>query len=214
MKISPIFLALIISFFTTSIAAQTAAEVKLVAPLEEDRGWCLDLRGAQQNAAPIGGVHGHTCYTYQGNGVALDQGFFVENVEENNEFRMSGFPDLCMTLYEPRAGSFISIETCDDRPTQDFELDDKGKIVSQMAPDLCLTIDDFALPGGGGRPLHIMRDVSFEECGSVAEELQTWEFRSEWAGLEDATLPRTYADGAAPAGGGAMGGMGMGMAPN
>lgn len=191
-----------------NLNAQTPAEVKLVAALEEDRGWCLDLRGAQQNAAPIGGVHGHTCYTYQGNGVALDQGFFVENVQENNEFRMSGFPDLCMTLYEPRAGSFISIETCDDRASQDFVLDESGKIYSETHPELCMTLDDFVLPGGGGRPLHIMRDVSFEECGSVDSVLQTWELRSEWNGLEEATLPRPYEVGAPPPG--APGGMGAG----
>ena len=203
MKNTDLVTAATFLFVTIALNAQTPAEVKLVAPLEEDRGWCLDLRGAQQNAAPIGGVHGHTCYTYGGNGVALDQGFFMENVREANEFRMSGFPDKCMTLYEPRAGSFVSIETCDDRPTQDFVMDASGKIVSQMQPDLCLTVDDFVLPGGGGRPLHIMRDVSFEECGSVSSDFQTWELRSEWKGLEQATLPRPYADGAAPGGMGA-----------
>lgn len=203
MKNIQLLTAAIFLLFAASLNAQTVAEVKLVAALEEDRGWCLDLRGSRQNAAPIGGVHGHTCYTYDGNGVALDQGFFVENVYEANEFRMSGFPDLCMTLYEPRAGSFISIETCDDRETQDFVMDDDGMIISQMQPELCLTADDFVLPGGGGRPLHIMRDVSFEECGSVESVYQTWELRSEWAGLEEATLPRPYAVGAAPAGMGA-----------
>jgi len=48
-----IYLTLVVSFFSTLVAAQTPAEVKLVEPFEEDRGWCLDLRGAQQNAAPI-----------------------------------------------------------------------------------------------------------------------------------------------------------------
>jgi len=125
---------------------------------------------------------------------------------------MSGFPELCMTLYEPRAGSFISIETCDDRPTQDFVLNDKGEIISEMVPDLCLTIGDLSLPGGGGRPLHILREATFEKCGSVAAEFQTWELRSEWTGLEEVTLERTWQPGAPnPGGNGAMG-MGMGMA--
>jgi hypothetical protein len=208
MKNTQVFIAALYLLYATTVNAQTSAEVKLVAPLEEDRGWCLDLRGSRQNAAPIGGVHGHTCYTYEGNGVALDQGFFVENVYEANEFRMSGFPDLCMTLYEPNAGSFVSIETCDDRPTQDFVLSESGKIISEMRPELCLTVDDFVLPGGGGSPLHIMRDVSFEECDAVDSVYQTWELRSEWNGLEEATLPRPYEDGAGPAG--PPGGMGAG----
>lgn len=182
-----------------SLNAQTPAEVKLVAPLDEDRGWCLDLRGSRSNAAPIGGVHGHTCYTYQGNGVALDQGFIIESIQDDNEFRMSGFPNLCMTIYEPKAGSFVSIETCDGRATQDFVMDAGGLVISQLQPDLCLTLDSVVLPGGGGNPLHIMRDVTFEECGSVATELQSWEFRSEWRGLVEASMPRTYEVSSAPA---------------
>ena len=53
--------------FAFNINAQTRVEVKLIAPIEEDRGWCLDLRGGQNSGAPIGGLHGHTCYTYNGN---------------------------------------------------------------------------------------------------------------------------------------------------
>ena len=52
-------------------SAQTPVEVKLVAAIEEDRGWCIDLRGGQNNGQPIGGLHGHTCYTYNGSVVAV-----------------------------------------------------------------------------------------------------------------------------------------------
>jgi len=208
MKILQILAGPLLMLLAINLNAQTVAEVKLIAPLEEDRGWCLDLRGSRANAEPIGGVHGHTCYTYEGEGVALDQGFFVENIHENNEFRMSGFSDLCMTLYEANPGSFVSIETCDDRDTQGFTLQESGRIVADMSPDLCLTAGSFVLPGGGGRPLHIMRDLSFEECGGVASELQAWELRSEWNGLEEATLPRPFADGAGPPGAGPGAGQG------
>jgi hypothetical protein len=126
----------------------------------------------------------------------------VENIHEKNEFRMSGFSDLCMTLYEAKPGSFVSIETCDGRDTQGFTLEESGKIVADMNPDLCLTAGSSVLPGGGGRPLHIMRDISFEECDGIASELQAWELRSEWNGLEEATLPRPFAPAAGPPGAG------------
>lgn len=188
-----ILAGLLLALVVGTTSAQTPAEVKLVAPLEEDRGWCLDLRGSRANAEPIGGVHGHTCYTYIGDGVALDQGFFVENIQEENEFRMSGFPDLCMTIYEPTPGSFVSIETCDGRETQKIALHEDGRIVPEMASDLCLTMDSLVLPGGGGNPLHIMRDLSFDTCDPDNAILQTWELRSEWTGPEQATEERTYA---------------------
>ena len=149
-----------------NVAAQTPVEVKLVAAIEEDRGWCLDLRGGQNNGQPIGGLHGHTCYTYNGRGPTPDQAFILENIEEQKEFRMVEFNDKCMTLYEPKDGSFISMESCDDRKAQDFVMTDSGQINPEVMPELCLTLHSVVVPGGGGSPMHLMRDVSFDACDS------------------------------------------------
>jgi hypothetical protein len=176
-----------------NVNAQTRVEVKLIAPIEEDRGWCLDLRGGQNSGEPIGGLHGHTCYTYNGNGVTSDQAFFMENIHEQNEFRLVDFNDKCMTLYEPKDGSFISMETCDGREAQDFMLNETGQIIPEMMPDLCLTINPVVLPGGGGNPVHIMRDVSFDVCDNNINERQLWELRAEWTGPERTTAERPYA---------------------
>jgi len=191
-------LQLIICSFVTVFAAnanaETPVEVKLIAPIEEDRGWCLDLRGGQNNGAPIGGLHGHTCYTYNGRGPTPDQAFVMENIRDKNEFRMVEFNDKCMTLYEPKEGSFISMETCDSREAQVFTMNETGQIIPKMMPELCLTIGTVVLPGGGGRPVHIMRDVTFEACDSTIDERQTWELRAEWNGPEETTAGRPYAN--------------------
>ena len=179
-------------FFTISANAQTPVEVKLKAPIDEDRGWCLDLRGGQNNGAPIGGVHGHTCYTYNGNGPTKDQAFVMENIKDQNEFRMVEFNDKCMTLFEPNEGSFVSIETCDGRETQVIAMNETGQITPEMTPELCLTAGSVVLPGGGGNPVHIMRDISFEACDSTINERQLWELRAEWTGPEEATAERTF----------------------
>ncbi len=179
--------------FAINANAETPVEVKLIAPIEEDRGWCLDLRGGQNNGAPIGGLHGHTCYTYNGRGPTPDQAFVMENIQERNEFRMVEFNDKCVTLYEPREGSFISMETCDGRKTQAIVMNETGQIIPKMMPELCLTIGTVVLPGGGGRPLHIMRDISFEACDSSINERQRWELRAEWNGPEETTAARPFA---------------------
>ncbi len=194
--------------FALNVNAQTPVEIKLIAAIEEDRGWCVDLRGGANAGQPIGGLHGHTCYTYNGNGPTPDQAFVMELIQDNNEFRMVEFNDKCMTLYEPKDGSFISLENCDGREAQHIILNDAGQIVPEMMPELCMTMSSVVLPGGGGDPVHIMRDVSFDTCDSDNDELQLWELRAEWTGPEETTAERPYAVNPA----GAMGmGAGMGM---
>ena len=197
-------------FLAITANAATPVEIKLIAPIEEDRGWCLDLRGGQNNGEPIGGLHGHTCYTYNGNSPTPDQAFVMENIQAQNEFRMVEFNDKCMTLYEPQAGSFISMETCDGRKTQDIMLNEAGQIIPRIMPELCVTMGTVVVPGGGGRPLHIMRDVTFEACDDEINERQLWELRAEYNGPEETTAERPYASNpnAPPPPPGA--GMGMG----
>lgn len=178
-------------FFASVLSAETAVEVKLQSYFEENRGWCLDLRGPPQRAQPLGGVHGHTCYLYQGS-VSRDQGYAKEDILEKSRFRLAGFPDQCMTIYEPNAGSFVSVETCDDRITQKINLNDVGQIVPAMEPSLCLTISSETMPGGGANPLHILRDVTFEKCDDSIASRQLWELREEWTGLAETTQPRTW----------------------
>jgi len=205
-------------FIAMNVNAETPVEVKLIAPIEEDRGWCLDLRGRLNNAQPVGGLHGHTCDSYAGNGLAPDQAYDMENIQEENEFRLLAFNDTCMTLYEPNEGSFVSMETCDGRATQVLIMNEFGQIIPRITPELCLTMSTVVQPGGGGSPLHIMRDVTFEACDSDANERQLWELRAEWTGPEETTAERPYASnpnaptpGPGPGPGAGMGpGMGMG----
>ncbi len=193
MKQLQILASSVFILFAMNVNADTPVEVKLIAPIEEDRGWCLDLRGRMNNAAPIGGVHGHTCDTYSGNGPIVDQAFSMEDVTEDDTFRLLAFSDKCLTLYEPKEGSFVSMETCDGRKTQSIMMNESGQIIPRMLPELCLTAGSVVLPGGGGNPLHLMRDISFEGCDSDINERQLWEFRAEWNGLEEATAERPYA---------------------
>ncbi|MEE2983059.1 MAG: ricin-type beta-trefoil lectin domain protein [Pseudomonadota bacterium] len=189
--------------FAASVSAQTSVEVKLIEAFEEDRGWCLDVRGAPHNAALIGGLRGETCHTYYSNVPTADQAFNMENIHDNNEFRMTGFSDKCITLYEPAAGSFVSLETCDGRAAQEMTFDDGGHIIAGVMPELCLTMSDVVVPGGGGRPLHLMRDVTFEACDTAIDDRQTWELRAQWTGPQEMTAERPFAanQNASPASG-------------
>ena len=90
------------------------------------------------------------------------------------------------------------METCDGRDAQSIAMNEAGQISPVEMPELCLTAGSVVLPGGGGVPLHLMRDITFEACDNKIDERQLWELRAEWAGPEEATAERPYA--ARPAG--------------
>ena len=130
-----------------SAAAATPTVIQLVDPLDDARGWCADLFGNLAEALPLGGLQGHSCSLDGGRGPTEDQGFDAEPIAERGEIRLIHF-DMCMTLHEPNAGSFVPVEPCNDGEAQDFEWSADGRIVPLMAPELCLTLGPTTVPGG------------------------------------------------------------------
>ncbi len=164
-----------------TVHAQTLTELKLISPLEETRGWCVDLFAHLTGGMPIGGFQGHNCFSYMGDGVTEDQGFDLEQIEEKGEIRIAYF-DRCMTLHEPNPGSFVAAEPCNDGEAQQFDIQADVQVVPAGAPDLCLTVGTDSLPGGGGEPIHLIRKLSFETCDAESAERQRWEFRTKYEG--------------------------------
>ncbi len=177
--------------FSSTLHAQTLAEMKLISPLEETRGWCVDLFAHLTGGQPIGGFQGHSCFSYEGNGVTEDQGFDLERLEESGQIRIVYF-DRCMTLHEPNPGSFVAADPCNDGEAQDFEFQADGQIVPISAPGLCLTMGTDSVPGGGGNPIHLIRRLSFEICELESAERQRWELRTMYEGPETAVYERPY----------------------
>jgi len=91
-----VFAMTLFVLFSFRALADTAVEVVLVEQLpDEARGWCIDAAGHQQGAIMEGGVHGHTCYSYEGS-IAVDQGFAAEDIEKG-VFRLVAF-DHCLSM--------------------------------------------------------------------------------------------------------------------
>lgn len=185
-----LFAALFTASFFQTASAVTLAELKLKAPLEEHRGWCVDLFGHLTGGIPAGGFQGHNCFLYDAEQPTEDQGFDSEMFLENGVIRLVHF-DICMTLHEPNAGSFVASEPCTGEDIQKFDVKDTGEIVSVAAPDLCLTVGTRIVTGGGGSPIHLIRQLSFENCDSSIAERQQWELRYTYEESVP-TLPRPY----------------------
>jgi len=185
-------------------ATPDVAEIKLLSPLDESRGWCVDLFAHLTNAKPLGGFQGHTCFLYFGRGPQVDQGFVEEEISEG-KFELP-YWHVCMTLQEPANHSYVQAEPCVGEPAQKFTMHDNGRITADMAPQLCLTIGAITVPGGGRlapigtRPppdnseVHQIRGLSFDDC-SDAETVavrQTWTLRKGKFVPEKTTMPHRF----------------------
>ncbi len=159
--------------------AVTPVSIQLIDPLDDARGWCVDLFAHLTGALPLGGLQGHNCFLYMGRGPTEDQGFDAEPIGERGEIRIIHF-DLCMTLHDPSPGSFVPIEECNDGEAQDFDMTAEGRIVPLIAPELCLTLGANTVPGGGrlapvGREaqnndnIPQIRRLTFETCSEDDE---------------------------------------------
>ena len=187
-KLSNVLFAGIAAALPLSVAAVTPVSIQLVDPLDDSRGWCVDLFAHLTGALPLGGLQGHNCFLYMGRGPTEDQGFDAELIEERGEIRIIHF-DMCMTLHDPSPGSFVPIEECNDGEAQDFDMTADGRIVPLMAQELCLTLGANSVPGGGrlsavGREaqnndnIPLIRRLTFETCSEDDESIavrQRWQ---------------------------------------
>ena len=155
--------------------AETPVEVTLVERLDEPRGFCLDTLGFQHRARPEEGLQTHSCYSYQGQ-LAVDQAFDADSIS-GGAFRIISF-DLCMTARALSTGSGFALESCDGSDSQRFELRADGRVASLANPAYCVTAGEGpSRHGGGGDPVHLIRDLTLETCDSSHSDRQLWRLR-------------------------------------
>ena len=150
-------------------------EIYLIDNLDDSRGFCLDMRGYKDNADTSRNMQVHTCYSYQGE-IAVDQGFNKSKISEK-EFYIPHFK-VCLEADEIESSSTIELMTCDKNQKQKFILQDDGKINPEGNLNLCLTVSISSREGGGGNPVHLIRDLSLQACNDENSELQRWSMRS------------------------------------
>ena len=155
----------------------TLAEIFLLNNLDENRGYCLDIKGYKTNADPTRGLQAHTCYSYQGS-IAIDQGFDIDRMN-SGQFYLPGF-EVCIELSTQNDKYEIKLSACDlSNDAQNLKLTDKGEITFANDPSLCLTASDKeSREGGGGEPVHLIRDLSITSCDDQKKAYQRWGLRS------------------------------------
>ena len=149
-------------------------EIYLLDPLEDSRNFCIDIVGYKANADTQSGLQAHTCYSYQGE-ISVDQGFDKQRISEQ-EFFMPSF-EVCMTFNS--TDNDLALSVCNGSEIQKFTFLTNGNIVVNSDPNLCVTVDqNDAREGGGGNPIHLIRDLQIEECQESLSIYQSWGTRS------------------------------------
>jgi hypothetical protein len=175
-----IFLTYSILFLPNIVRSEDASElveVNLVNQIDEQRGYCIDIKGYKLRAEVNRGIQAHTCYSYQGQ-IAVDQGFDRKKII-NNQFFFPGF-NVCMEASSIAASGKLLLKDCNLRDVQKFILMNDGRISLVSNKKLCLTVSQGeSRKGGGGSPAHLIRSVLFQPCSDKLMNYQKWNIRSD-----------------------------------
>jgi len=159
----------------TPSKADDNVEIYLLNQLDDSRGFCIDIRGHKLKAKIDKGLQAHTCYSYQGK-ISPDQGFDSLKLTKN-QFFLPSF-NVCMEASSLETSSNLKLGKCDRNKLQNFEWSNKNEIRLISNRKLCLTVDqEQSKKGGGGIPVHLMRNLSLELCSKSLNSYQAWSVR-------------------------------------
>ena len=174
MKKNLAFIVLGLLLITPS-QADDNVEVYLLNHLDDSRGFCIDVRGHKFKAQINKGLQAHTCYSYQGE-ISPDQGFSSLKLTEN-QFILPSF-NVCMEASSLTPSANLRLRKCDRNKLQNFEWSNENKIHLIGNRKLCLTVGQGqSKRGGGGSPVHLMRNLSLELCTESLNSYQAWGVR-------------------------------------
>ena len=182
MKKALLTLLIYLIFFLPNIVRSESlgelVEVYLINQIDEQRGYCIDIKGYKLRAKVNRGIHAHTCYSYQGE-IAVDQGFDKKRIM-NNEFFLSKF-NVCVEASSIVAPGTLSLKDCNLGDAQKFTLMTNGRVSLISNKKLCLTASQGeSRKGGGGSPVHLIRNLSFRLCSDKLMDYQRWGIRSDY----------------------------------
>ena len=148
-------------------------EIKLIDNLDDKRGFCIDIKGHKFKAKIERGLQARTCYSYQGD-IAVDQGLDANKLKQRELF----FPNFDVCVHPTSHNNPLSLNLIKCKNIQEFIFDKDNTIRLKDNIDLCLTVaKEESRKGGGGSPVHLMRNVSMKTCDKKHYVYQTWVIR-------------------------------------
>ena len=129
-------------------------EIHLLDNLDDDRGFCIDIKGHKSRAKIERGIQAHTCYSYQGQ-ISIDQGFKKHSIT-NSSFYILGF-SVCMKVKSVNFKHEVILGKCDNMNLDSLTFSENNQIHLTKDKSYCLTVIENSLrTGKGGSPIHKM----------------------------------------------------------
>ena len=148
-------------------------EIKLINNIDDKRGFCVDIKGHKNRAKIERGLQAHTCYSYQGD-IAVDQGLDANKLKQKELF----FPNFNVCVHPSSNNNPLSLTLVKCKNTQEFIFYEDNTIRLKNNTSLCLTVSKKpSRKGGGGSPIHLMRNLSMQICNKKDFAYQTWVIR-------------------------------------
>jgi len=175
-ELTTLITILFISFLSSpswSKSEVDLVEIKLLNNLDDKRGFCIDIKGHKFRAKISRGIQAHTCYSYQGE-IAVDQGLDANKLKQKQLF----FPyfDVCVHPTSSKNPLNLNLLKCDN--TEEFVFSEDNTIRLKNNTNLCLTVaEGNSRKGGGGSPIHLIRNLSMQTCNQQNSVYKTWGIR-------------------------------------
>ena len=175
-KLTTLITILFFSFLSSpswSKSEVDLVEIKLLNNLDDKRGFCIDIKGHKFKAKISRGIQAHSCYSYQGK-IAVDQGLDANKLKQKQLF----FPyfDVCVHPTSSKNPLNLNLLKCDN--TEEFVFSEDNTIRLKNNTNLCLTVaDGYSRKGGGGSPVHLIRNLSMQTCNQQNSVYKTWGIR-------------------------------------
>ncbi len=145
--------------------------LRVVAPHDEPRGYCLDIRGHRDGVRLQSPIQVHTCK----NGMWNLDGIFDTAALERGALHMPHF-DLCVEAATASAGADLMLASCEAAGLQEWRQLQTGEIVLASNPHLCITMKDG--PGQAAGIRFVRNDVALDRCTKAAASRQRWTFKA------------------------------------
>lgn len=172
------------SIFTLLLLAPTlifadGGYLRTAEPLDEPRGYCLDIAGFGENVNPDEPLRVHTCKYGEDN---VDMLF--KWVDNQTGHIVAPEYNLCVGAELMQAGSDLYVQDCTETNLQAWDFVPNGNLSLRARPDLCLTVGPERFDAGAEIlvfPGYGYRTSTLEFCRESGDQLQNirWGLESE-----------------------------------
>ena len=148
--------------------SHTDVFLRVIAPLDEARGYCLDIPGHTTGVRVESPLQAHTCK----HGIWNQDGRFDLAAPGNGTLLMPHY-GLCLGAESAAIGAQLLLAECTGTNFQDWTVEASGEIVLKTSPQMCITIEDRRGRDAGG-PQYLMKGVGLDTCATLASDRQRW----------------------------------------